>query len=280
MKILSGLALALPLLLCACSQKVETAGAAPSSAVMAGSGTGARAGSSHDPAAPRYIATSHKLLFEAPEADLHKHFEAIQAACLKLACIILNANQNQSRGRQQADATLTARLPPQAFDGFLTTLQEHGKLLRHARESEDLSAEVVDVEARIANLTALRARILDLMAKRTGNMEELLKAEEQLAQTQTELDSIAGKRKALAGRTDMTRVELSLVAESLHAEESWAAPVAQAGKESGHVLMASLGTLITVTVALLPWLLVLIPLFLWLRKLYRARKARRAQAPA
>lgn len=275
MKILFGVTLAL--FLSACSAKMEAGGPAASSAIMRDAAAPAAAAASTDPAAPRYIATRHKLMFEAPEADLHKRFEAIQAACVKLACIVLNADQNQSRPRQPANATLTARIPPQAFDSFLKTLQQHGKLLQHARDSEDLTAEVIDVEARIANLTALKTRILDLMAKRTGNMEEVLKAEEQLAETQTELDSIMGKRKALAGRTEMTRVELTLVAESLHAEQSWAAPVAQASKEAGHVLMSSVGVLITVTVALLPWLLILIPLFLWLRKLYRERKARRAQ---
>ncbi|MDM5178469.1 hypothetical protein PO883_14815 [Massilia sp. DJPM01] len=64
----------------------------------------------------------------------------------------------------------------------------------------------------------------------------------------------------------------------LGAWDSWDAPAARAAGESGRVLMSSLATLITVTVAVLPWLLVGLPLFLWLRKRYRLRKARRAQA--
>lgn len=226
----------------------------------------------------RYIALRHSLKVEAPEADLHKHFDAIQAACIKLGCIVLDADQSLSRPNQNASATLTARIPPQAFDAFLKTMLEHGKLLQHKRDSEDLTAQVIDVDAKIANLTALKTRILDLLAKKTGNMEEVLAAEAQLSKTQADLDSILGQRKALASQTDMTRVELHLVTESLHAEESWLAPVAEAATTSGHVLMSSLGVMITVVVALLPWLLIVIPLFLWLRKLYRARKARRAQA--
>ncbi|NHZ35325.1 DUF4349 domain-containing protein [Massilia rubra] len=272
MKILSGIVVAF--FLCACSQKMEVAagGAMPEAVETK------LIEAPEPPGSRRYIATRHKLLLEAPEAELHKHFEAIQAACLKLACVVLNADQSQARLRSPANATLSARIPPQAFDSFLKTMLEHGKLLQHERDSEDLTAQVIDVEAKIANLTALKARILDLLAKRTGNLKEVLEAEKQLSETQSELDSISGQRKALASQTEMTRVELNLVAESLHAEQSWVAPVAQAIKESGHVLTSSLGVLITVVVAVLPWLLVLIPLFLWLRKLYRARKARRAQA--
>ncbi|WP_166882556.1 DUF4349 domain-containing protein [Massilia mucilaginosa] len=277
MKILLGIAAAF--LLSACSQKMEVTGVGTplgkNKLIEAGARKAAESSSASKTG--RYIATRHKLVLEAPEADLHKHFAAIQAACVKLACVVLNTDQSQTRRYQSANATLSARIPPQAFDSFLKTMLEHGKLLKHERDSEDLTAQVIDVEAKIANLTALKARILDLLAKRTGNMDELLKAEKQLSETQTELDSIAGRRKALANQTGMTEVQLNLVAESLHAEENWAAPVAQATKESGHVLMSSLGVLITVAVAVLPWLLVAIPLFLWLRKLYRARKARRAQ---
>ncbi|HEX8610232.1 MAG TPA: DUF4349 domain-containing protein [Telluria sp.] len=272
MKIILGIAVAL--LLSACGQKLEKVGAAPAIAAAAGKAADAPAAQQ----TRRYIATRHKLMLEAPEAELHKHFDAIQAACVKLACVVLNADQSQARRYTPASATLTARIPPQAFDSFLKTMLEHGKLLQHERDSEDLTAAVIDVDARIANLTALKARILDLLARRTGNLKEVLEAEKQLSETQAELDSIIGKRKDLASQTEMTRVELKLVAESLHAEQSWAAPVADAAKESGHVLMSSLGVLITVIVAVLPWLSVFIPLFLWLRKLYRARKARRAQA--
>lgn len=266
------LGIVLSLFLCACTQKLEASGGA----AQAVESTVAEA---PVPAAGRrYIATRHTLLLEAPEADLHKHFEAIQAACLKLACVVLNTDQAQARLRQPASASLSARIAPQAFDGFLKTMQEHGKLLQHQRASEDLSAQVIDVDAKIANLSALKTRILDLLAKRTGNMKEVLDAEAQLSKTQAELDSISGIRKALASQTEMTRVELKLVAESLHAEDSWAAPVALAAGESGYILMSSLGVLITVAIAALPWLLVAIPLFLWLRKRYRARKARSAQA--
>ncbi|WP_164558065.1 DUF4349 domain-containing protein [Massilia atriviolacea] len=272
MKLLACLAVAL--LLSACTHKEEAASLSSKPQALENATLEAPASQS----SRRYIATRHRLVLEAPEADLHKHFDAIQAACVKLACIVLNADQSQTRPHQSASATLTARIAPQAFDSFLKTMLEHGKLLQHERDSEDLTAEVIDVEARIANLTALKTRILDLLAKRTGNMKEVLEAEAQLAKTQAELDSIAGKRKALASQTEMTRVELKLVAESLQARESWAAPVALAARDSGYILMSSVGMLIVATVAVLPWLLVAVPLFLWLRKRYRARKARRAQA--
>ncbi|NHZ79427.1 DUF4349 domain-containing protein [Massilia sp. CCM 8695] len=273
MKCLFGVAVVL--LLSACSQQL---GKSVESTIPRQLSSKASSAALDTPAARRYIATRHTLLLEAPEAELQKQFDAIQAACVKLACVVLRADQTQAGPHRPAQATLTARLPPQAFDSFLNTMLEHGKLLQHQRENEDLTPEVIDVDAKIANLTALKTRILDLLAKRSGTLEDVLAADKQLSMIQAELDSIQGKRKALAGQTEMTRVDLTLVPQPLGAERSWAAPVAQAAGASGRVLMSSLATLITATVAVLPWLLVGLPLFLWLRKRYRLRKARRAQA--
>ena len=224
--------------------------------------------------ARRYIAFIHEIRLETPAAGLHQQFLAIQGECLKLGCEILDAAQVSETPNQPPHASLTARVPPAAFERFFTSAQAKAKLLAHHRKSEDKSADVIDVEARIANLEALKARVLDLLNKRTGDMKEILAAEKQLADTQSELDSINGKRRALAKQTDMVRVEIELVAQSLSAEGSFAAPVAEAVQESGKVLMSSLGMLITIAVAAFPWLLCIWVLVSVVRRLIRRRKLR------
>ncbi|MES2316155.1 MAG: DUF4349 domain-containing protein [Pseudomonadota bacterium] len=222
--------------------------------------------------ARRYIAFVHEIKLEAPAATLHQQFLAIQDECLKLGCEILDAAQTSESPYQPPHASLTARVPPAAFARFFTSTQARAKLLVHHRKSEDKTAEVIDVEARIKNLEALKLRVLDLLVKRTGDMKEILAAEKQLAETQAELDSIVGKRRALAKQTDMVRVEIELVAQSLGAEGSFAAPVSEAVQESGKVLMSSLGALITLVVAALPWVLGIWALTIGVRRFLRRRK--------
>jgi hypothetical protein len=225
----------------------------------------------------RFIAAKHEITLEAPAAELQQQFMAIQADCLKLGCEIVDAVQVTETAQQSAHASLSARVPPKSFDSFFSSAQAHAKLIEHHSESEDKTAEVIDVEARIKNLEALKARVLELLAKRAGNMQEILEAEKQLAHTQSELDSINGQRRALARQTDMVRVEIKLVAQSLGVEGNAAAPVAEALRESGRVLMGSLAALITLVVALLPWLLVLAVLVAGVRRLLRRRKLRARQ---
>lgn len=227
----------------------------------------------------RYLALKHKVTLLVPAASLAQHFGAIQAECLKLGCEILSAGQEAESPGQFASATLTARVPPAAFPGFFTGIQTHGKLLSHHSESEDKTAEVIDVEARIRNLEALKARVLELLAKNAGSLKDMLDAEKQLAETQAALDSINGQRRALANQTDMIRIEIDLRPRSFRNEGSWAAPVAEAVDEAGDVLMQSLAFLLTAVVALLPWALLLSLVFFPLRAmLRRSRAAKLAKA--
>lgn len=229
-----------------------------------------------DGEARRYIASAHELELTAPAATLHEHFSAIQAECLKLGCEILDSKQFIESPYQPASASMVARVPPKAFNTFLSSTKTHGKLLSHHSASEDKTAEVIDVEARIKNLEALRARITELLAKRTGDLKETLEAERQLTETQSQLDSINGQRRMLAKQTDMVRVTINLVTQTLAAENSFAAPVSEALKDSGLVFMSSLGMLITLVIGGMPWLVLLVVLFYGVRRLRRKLKRRAA----
>lgn len=224
--------------------------------------------------AKRYIASVHEITLASSAGNLQKQFAAIQAECLKLGCDILEAKQTFDAPHQPDEATLVARVPPQSFDTFLATTKSHGKILSHHSASEDKTAQVIDVEAKIKNLEALRDRVKELLAKRTGDLKETLDAEKQLAETQSELDSINGQRRMLALQTDMVRVKIDLVVQTLAAERSFAAPVSEALKESGTVFMYSLGALITLLVGALPWVALIVAMFFAIRRIRRARSAR------
>ena len=171
----------------------------------------------------RHIALTHKLTLQAPAAELQANFQAIHRKCIALGCDVLSA-VTRAEGRNQAEsAVLVARVPPAAFAGFFTDVQSKGKLLVHVADAEDKTAEVIDVEARIKNLEAFKARILELLAKRTATLKEALEAEQQLATTQGELDSIRERRRVLASQTEMIRVDIEIEASSLGNSGSWSA---------------------------------------------------------
>jgi hypothetical protein len=273
MKKLTLFALILALTGCSDSGRIGMTGGGTRMVAKAGVAEMAQASKDPSQAVRRYLALKHKVTLLVPAASLALRFGEIQAECLKAGCEILSAGQVAEGPDQFANATLTARVPPAAFSGFFSGIQAHGKLLSHYSESEDKTAEVIDVEARIKNLEALKARVLELLAKNTGSLKDTLEAEKQLAETQTALDSIHGQRRVLASQTDMIRIDIELRPQSLRTEGSWAAPVAVAADEAGEVLMNSIAFLMTAVVALLPWALVFSVAFFPLRRMWRRRRA-------
>lgn len=228
--------------------------------------------------AKRYIALTHKLRMQAPADELQARFGAIQAQCIKLGCEILSiASEAEGRNRS-ASATLAALVPPAAFERFFADAQAQGKLLSHVAQADDKTADVIDVEARIKNLEAYKARVAELLAKHAATLKDALEAEQQLAATQTELDSIREKRRQLASQTDMVRIEIEIIASWAGSEANWSAPIVSAASEAGDMLAHSLAALLTFLIAALPWvvagwLLLWLPVRAWRRRVNAAKAA-------
>jgi hypothetical protein len=270
-------ALAFLLVLAGCSDNPAALGNMGGQAVMEKAAPSAQAPGA---VTGRHLALKHEIDLSVPEGALSRHFQALQQQCLKLGCEIVGVDHNISRQHTGASANLSARVPPAAFPQFFSGLQANATLRRHRSESVDKTAEVIDVDARIKNLEALRARVLALLATRTGSLKDTLDAEKQLSETQAALESIHGQRRALASLTEMVRVDINLYEETLETEGKLSAPVMSALSKTGEVLMNSVGVLITVVAALLPWALVL-GLLAWpLRRVWRRRRAAKALASA
>ncbi|MFL6709502.1 MAG: DUF4349 domain-containing protein [Massilia sp.] len=264
------------LALAGCSRPSQPPTSESPQGVLAERYTGAAAAASDSKAAPtatrRYLAMTHRLTLLVPEARLAQDFAAIQQECIKLGCEIVSTDQEAEGRNRSTSASFTARVPPAAFTGFFSGVQAHGKLLSHHSESADKTAEVIDVDARIKNLEALRTRILELLAKNAGTLKELVEAERQLAETQAALDSINGQRRALAAQTDMIRIEIALRVASPRNDGKWTGPVVAAADEAGDVFMASVAFLLTTCVAILPWSVVIGAVLVPLWRAWRRRR--------
>ena len=98
-----------------------------------------------------------------------------------------------SDGREGArTASLTVRLPSDSFAGVIERLSEVGRVLSASSAAQDVSREYVDVETRLSVGEETVAR-LRALASRTGNLEDMLAAERELARALTELEGLKGQ---------------------------------------------------------------------------------------
>ena len=106
-------------------------------------------------------------------------------------------------------AYLHARVPPERFRQALTELEKLGDVRDRQVGQEDLTDQIVDVQARRKNLESLRDRLRGLL-DRAEKIEDVLAIEHELTRVQSELDSMAARIAVLDERVQWSQVDLTL----------------------------------------------------------------------
>ena len=180
-------------------------------------------------------------------------------------------------------STISAKIPPARLSGLLNSIGGVGKVVARGQQADDVTAQYVDLEGRIASQRISVDRMRELYAKAT-TVEELAKAEGELARRESELESMLGQKRVLDGRVDLATLTISI-----HPEPATTATMV-AGKSISKVKpgdafgksMKAMGrffsALLVIFVVLAPWLLVaalvLAPLVWVVRRQARTRAAR------
>lgn len=225
-------------------------------------------------ATKRYLAIRHHLTVETAATELKTQFEAAAKHCETLKCQMLNASFTNETENEPASAYLSVRVPPAQFVAFLNGVEKTTKVLQHQRESEDKTDAVIDVEAQLKNATDLRDRLRKMLAESPAKIKDILDIESKLSEIQAQIDSANGIRKVLSNDTDWIAIDIQFQAIRGVTQKGFFAPIAEAFKNAGHVLVESFASVITLIVALLPWLIIGIPLLLVCRKLWRKFRAK------
>ncbi len=232
-------------------------------------------------AAPqRFIAEHHTLEVIAPEAELQKSWESAIAFCGTIQCEVLVSRITARMANSPPAGTMLVRVAPQDLNKLLDYVQKLGKISRHETEREDKTAQVVDTEAKLENLTTFRDNLRAMLSKPSATVKDLIEIQQQLTETQAQLDSQTALRKVLANETEKVAVEISFRVEQPWGSAGGFAQIWDALRESGSVLGESTASLITVIVAVIPWLILTVPVVWVLRKAWRKlRRNRKISLP-
>jgi len=113
--------------------------------------------------------------------------------------------------RQVRSAALEMKVPSAKFDDAMSGMAPLGKVERSTATAEDVGEEFVDISARVANAKRLEARLVTLLATRTGKLEDVLAVERELARVREEIERYEGRIRFLA-----TRVATSTIVANVH----------------------------------------------------------------
>ncbi len=117
-------------------------------------------------------------------------------------------SSHEQSGRD-GSATIVLRIPAGAFESAVQDLSQLGHVRSSTESGEDVSRQLVDLDARLVNLQAQRRILLGLMQKATTISGSIL-VENQLSQVQGQIEQLSGQLRYLHDRTDYGTVTLAM----------------------------------------------------------------------
>ncbi|MFE7190712.1 DUF4349 domain-containing protein [Kitasatospora sp. NPDC057541] len=163
---------------------------------------------------------------------------------------------------------LTVKVPSAAFQQTLDQLAALGEVVSRRSQAEDLTQQVADVNSRMQSQQASVDRVRALMAQ-AKSLAEIVSLESELSRREADLESLQKQVKELSARTSLSTVTLDVRPKPDTARPEAPAPEedddgfwAKVGSALGggwHVLFLIVRGLFVAVAALLPFLLVVVP---------------------
>lgn len=209
---------------------------------------------------------------EAPAPDLAQR-DVVKTASMRLtvadpstaadeaAVIVEDADgrvdsrtEDSGSGTGRALTSIVLRVPVAALDGVVRELKELGTVEVAETTSEDVTAQRVDLDARIKALQTSVDRLLAIMAD-ARDPEALITAENALSQRQAELDSLRAQREALGDRIEYSTVNVTFIAEQIGgpAPQQYRGFLGQV-ERGWDAVVSVVGSTVLLFGLLLPWL--------------------------
>ncbi|HLZ65961.1 MAG TPA: DUF4349 domain-containing protein [Aliidongia sp.] len=232
------------------------------------------------------LAYHHWLEFEMPAPSVAPRYERARDKCLAEAaqgCVLVNASidAGDARNGRAPHASLTVRLPHAGVADYEQALlqpvagEAPGAAQLRARNTtaDDLTAALQDVDRRLAQLTDYRDRLTDLAKRADAKVEDLIKVEQELSTTQSQIEAITAQQKHLNEQVATELLTINLSADA--AADSVSGPIGQAWRNAGTILGQNAAAALRFAIGAVPWLAigaVAVALLVLARAVFRRRR--------
>jgi hypothetical protein len=180
----------------------------------------------------------------------------------------------------QSTATLTLRVPAEKFASTLDAIGRDGREKSRSISTNDVTATVIDLDARLKTQQASVDRMRDLLAK-AQSITDVATVEAELSKREADLESMQAKQRNLADLTALSTITVTLLGKDATTPKPPVTGFVGGLQHGWHAFLAAVDGLLTVLGALLPFLVVLgIPLLVWLRLRRRRRATGSPASPA
>jgi hypothetical protein len=212
-----------------------------------------------------------------------KNYDQASAAIEKLAKArggYVEKLEGQSQSGSSRSLSASLRVPASQLDHFLADLRQLGHVESDSLTNEEISAQFVDLQARLRIAQATERRLVELLGSRTGRLEDVLDVERELARVRSDIEAMQGQSAWMLHQVSYATVQVELSEEyheKLHSDSSVGTKLRNASVGGLQNLQdAILGILIfflNYGLAIMFWLAVIsIPVW-FLRRVFLRRRA-------
>jgi Domain of unknown function (DUF4349) len=232
--------------------------------------------------ADRMIVYTVNLRLEV--ADTDKAVNDITAIASQYKGYVAASNLNRDP-QGQMQGTITLRIPAESLDAAQKQIEAAGlKVLSRNKNSNDVTDQYTDLNARLTNLEATRddlRKMLDSVTAKSSKAEDILAVYNQLSAVQGQIEQIKGQMNVLEKTTALATLTIELVPHQevqIVQPETWmpGTTAAEALRALVQAVQGIVNVVIWLILFMLPILIVLLLPFVVLALVLRAIFRRRA----
>jgi hypothetical protein len=155
--------------------------------------------------APQIVKTA-RMSLEVPKGQFDDSYRQASLVASKYGGFVDSASTSGSNSKS---GSLEIRVPSVSFDRAVADLGALGKVLSRSVDGTDVTAEYVDLQARVRTWQAQEDVLLKLMAKAT-TVQDTLRVQNQLQDVQLQIERLQGQLRVLDDQTANGTISVSL----------------------------------------------------------------------
>lgn len=183
---------------------------------------------------------------------------------------------NRGEGGDASSASLALRVPSTDLTEVIDQLAALGQVTHESTDSSDVTAQHVDLSARVKSITS-SINHLEALLDQAESVSDLIEIESALSERQADLDSLSAQLEMMDSAIDYSSIQLELSSQAL--------PFDQGDQSFWQAIVMGFWSVLAVIQTLfiwfgyaIPWIatLLVISLFVWISiRVLRKRKTRR-----
>lgn len=147
------------------------------------------------------------MQMEVPDAE--KFLRRAEVLARELGGFVSSTSLSAwGEGAAARSGTVTLRVPSHRFDDAVAQLRAMGRLESFRSGVQDVTAEYVDMEARIRNSQREEQQLLKLF-ERSGKLADIITVEEKLSEVRERIERLQSQMRALADQVGLSTITVT-----------------------------------------------------------------------